>query len=178
MILPLQVHSGDPINIDVFISVQNDSNYGSVYRPLYGYWLSDFTVEDMYPSRWMNFIYSNPSMIEYHSRPYYCIYKISDEAKVCFINNYEDLIILILKYPLKVENEIYIDFEKVSEDWDVLYLTEDGFADCKIPKVNKLKEYGFEGSNLPTLKGWEIPSCLVMSCEVLTLIEEKKMSNI
>lgn len=180
MRIPLQVHSGEPINDDFFIEVWNDpEGYGSVYRPQGGYWLSEYTPNDEYPSQWMRFVYnSKDSMIlDQHSRPYYCIYQVSDEANIYTINSYNDLLILIMKYPLTEENGVYIDFERAAEDWDGIYLTNNGFEACKYPDEEKLEECKFKGRNKPTLSGWEIPCLLITNPKNLTLIGKKENSR-
>ena len=119
MNIPLQVRSGDLINVDFFIEVTNDEEaYAMVFRPQGGYWLSEYTVNDDYPSPWTRHIYSDPEMTEYHSRPCYCIFQVKEDANIYMINTYRDFIDLVMKYPLKAEDNIYIDFEKVAEDWD------------------------------------------------------------
>jgi len=77
--IPLQVHSGDPVDSESFIPVCNDPEDIIDYRPHYGYWLSDYTPTHEFPSPWIEFIYSDAEMAEYHSRPYYCIYKVKEK---------------------------------------------------------------------------------------------------
>ena len=84
---------------------------------------------------------------------------------------------LLVRYPLKTNKKIYIDFEKVAKDWDGLYLSDEGFETCKIPCARTLERLGFKGDNLPTLKSWEIPSFLVTNPKILILTEEKENSR-
>ncbi|UQD50948.1 hypothetical protein C0971_01985 [Bacillus methanolicus] len=113
-------------------------------------------------------------MIEHHNRPYYCIYKVKENSKIYVINAYEDFIRLIVKYPLKRDFNINIDFEKAGTEWDGIYLTSKGFQDCLEPRKEILKRY-FKDENIqPTLKSWSIPSFLVFNPNSLTLLEEKE----
>lgn len=176
MKLPFQVHYGESVREIQFIKVRNEANYGSVYRPQGGYWLSDYTPGDEYPSPWMKFVYQSNDqlMIEHFNSPNYYVYQVKPDAKVYTIHTYDDLIKLMIKYPLKISENIYIDFEEISKDWDGIYLSAKGFEACKIPSQEKLDQYGFIGKNLPSLKGWDVPSFLVTNPQILILIEEKE----
>lgn len=176
MNIPLQVHLGELVNEDNFRDVWNEENYGSVYRPQDGYWLCDYTPNDDYPSSWIKFLYSSndSTMIESKSSPYYYVYQIRTDAKIYTINTYDDFLMLIIKYPLREEDNIYIEFEKVTEEWDGIYLSNDGFEACKIPCQEKIEQYSFFGKNRPSLKSWEIPSFLVTNPNILIFIEEKE----
>lgn len=176
MNFPLQVHSGDKLSEVNFIEIWNEDEYGSVYRPQGGYWLSEYTPNDEFPSIWLKWIYANdePMVVEFHSRPYYSIYQIKEEAKLYLINTYHDLLKLIIKYPLIEGRVTYIDFEKVAREWDGIYLTRKGFDSCEYPDKNVLLQYNVLEGNEPTLKGWEIPSLVVFNPEILGFIEQKE----
>jgi hypothetical protein len=149
--IPLQVHSGDPIKTEYFMPVCNNPNDITDYRPYNGYWLSDYTPNEIYPSPWIKFVYSDPEMIEYHNRPYYCIYKVKENSKIYVINAYEDFMKLIVKYPLKRDFNANIDFEKAATEWDGIYLTSKGFQDCLEPRKEILKKYFNDENIQPTL---------------------------
>ncbi|MDF2545821.1 MAG: hypothetical protein K0R93_719 [Anaerosolibacter sp.] len=173
MKIPLQVHSGDPIEYGDFISVKN-TNYPGSYRPIWGYWLSDYTPGSKYPSVWLEYVYNDPEMVECHSRPYYLVYEVKDTSRVYFINCYEDFIKLIDRYPLEVDNYIEIDFEKMALDWDGIYLTSSGFISCCNPDIDILEMYGMKSTKYPSLESWAIPSLLVFNLQILKFCREEK----
>ncbi|MCT2534675.1 hypothetical protein NC661_04960 [Aquibacillus koreensis] len=175
MTIPLQVHSGDRFMRDLFAEVYNEeTGYSTVFRPQGGYWLSEYMTDDDYPSPWLHFIYNNPDMIKYHSRPYYSIYRITEDAKIYTINTYTDFVNLIVNYPLRIEGSIFIDFEKLSKDYDGVHLTSEGFENCSIAHMQILDDLQFDGGNTPTLRSWEVPSFLVMNPDILLYLDEKE----
>jgi len=72
-----------------------------------------------------------------------CIVQYS--ARVSVIENEEDITRLLATYPRTIGEDVGIDFERLSHDYDALHLTHDGYQRTR---------------SLPGLDGWDCESTL------------------
>jgi hypothetical protein len=174
MTIPLQLHNGGKATISTMGSDVLNSIDPEFYRPLDGgYWLSDYKPEEEYPSPWLDFMYRDPEIYIGKAKSSNYVYRVLNEERVFQINLYGDFMRLLSKYPIDKNNFIALDFEKMSEDWDGLYVSVEGYKNCYEADLSILNEY-FPDRNIipPTLKSWDIPSLLVFNTEILELVME------
>jgi len=109
------------------IDLKNDI----LYKPKGGFWTSTYTPNEKYISAWVEWCSSEePGWLV---GKYYIVYP-KKEAKIFRINSYKDLSYLFENYPL-TEHEFldlmpkytkFIDWVKVSKDFDAVHMTEKG----------------------------------------------------
>ncbi|GEN36694.1 hypothetical protein [Aneurinibacillus danicus] len=175
MKFPLQLHNGEKVSLDLFYPVENDPE-DKLYRPTTGgLWLSDFTPHEEYHSPWLEFVYNDPEMAGYHSNPFNYIYEVKEEAKVYQIHSYEDFLRLLKQYPIRSNQNIYMDFEKMAKEWDGLYVSKKGLEGCSNPCIQTVRKYfNEEVCEPPSLKAWDVPSFLVFNLDILIFREERE----
>ena len=101
------------------------------YKPRGGFWTSTYTPHRKYVSAWVEWCSSEQP--DWLKGKYYILYPKKD-IKVFQINNYDDLKFLFEKYPLKEHENLplmprfsrFVDWIKVSKDFDAVHMTEKG----------------------------------------------------
>ena len=82
-------------------------------------------------------------------------FKLKDESKVYVIDSLLDLV----KCPMTLEivsDEFSINFEKMAQKYDAIFLTEKGEAETRHSK--------------PTLYGWDCESIIIMNKDIIKVI--------
>lgn len=88
-----------------------------------------------------------------------CVYKLKENARVYTIDSLEDLVNLLDKYyfpnPIHGPKKRFIDFRKVSKDYDVIELTEEGHWKTRLTS--------------PGLYGWDVECVLILNFDCIDL---------
>lgn len=133
-------------------------------KPIGGLWASKYTPDSEYLSSWHRFcVYSEFSRGNTNKA---IMFNLKDNARICTIDSLNDLRSLMIKYrnndvPLPFLN--YLDFEKISEKFDVIELTERGEIETK----NSYPE---------NLYGWDAECILILNYDVIGEQETRKIS--
>lgn len=135
------------IDKDKFIEPKNNN----FVKPTGGLWASPYTPGNMCISPWYEWCsYEMPHWIENHG----VVFELKDNAKVLVINSKEDLKKTFEKYKYDSDIAIFqiLDFEKIAQDYDCIYLTARG-------------EMVTRFSHDYTLYGWDVESLLVLNID-------------
>jgi hypothetical protein len=142
---------GIEYNEDSFKPLVNREQYNeNLYPPTKpiegGLWGSELYLKDKYISSWQKYIYEklNPSMFKHRLKSKSTLVTIKDTSKVLTIESFKDIVInfdengsisssnLALRYvktagnvPKQLEKQLYIDFEKLGDYYDALYVSRD-----------------------------------------------------
>lgn len=148
------VHFGiyDKISEKYFQNVKNENGF---VKPLFGgLWASPY--EENETTEWENFvkeIFGDSS----HPMNYKIIFELKENSKIYTINSYIDLLRLLKNYTLKTEIDFkrqrFIDFEKMSKDYDGLLLTSNGQIETRF--------------SFPGLYGWDVESLLLFNIKCI-----------
>ena len=86
------------------------------------------------------------------------IFKLKDNARIYTIDSYEDLTVLVNKYPNEksIIRTDALDFNKIAEDYDAIHLTEEGQWKTRNTYPN-------------TLYGWDCETLLVLNFNAIDL---------
>jgi hypothetical protein len=151
-----------PLNKDFFLPVQN--KILAVNKPIGGLWSSTYTPDGEYRSEWEEF---NAIETEWDMKPSINIFNFKPNTRIFQVDSLEDLIELYnpkyesanmlpeeyRKFNLKYIPE-NLNFERLSEFFDVLYLTQKGQYDTRLTfKYN--------------LYGWDMECCLIMNYDCI-----------
>jgi hypothetical protein len=84
------------------------------------------------------------------------------DAKILIIDCYDDLLQTAIKYPLMEDKSLYVDFEKLSLDYDGFHLTKRGQIETQLPPLHPNQYKGIipYQIRLPYLYGWDCESTL------------------
>ena len=146
------------ISEDKFIPVINQEFF---CKPKGGLWGSPYTPDGEYLSEWHRFtIEEFKSAFSENA----VLFNLKETARIYTIDSMQDLIRFTNKYSLEPTVDIPIkhgflkcwDFERASEDYDVIYLTAKGEAETRLPP-----------SNLPSFYGWDVESILVLNFDAI-----------
>lgn len=145
-----------------FLKIKNQQLFN---KPIGGLWSSPFRENDTYKSHWLE--WCSEECFNKGDEEHGVIFELVDEARVLTIDGIEDLKEATLKYEAKNELEMfdrkYLDFEKLSNDYDAIYLTRNG---------EQKTRYTFEYS----LYGWDVETILVLNYEAIKKSSIKKIS--
>lgn len=123
-------------------------------KPNGGLWIAPFNSESEYKSDWGDFLVNDMGInIEGKKGT---VLSIKPEAKILTINSLEDLVKTLEVYEYKNSIISYnksLDFEKISKDYDAVYLTKNGQYETRF--------------SMPNLYGWDIECMLVMNLDIL-----------
>ena len=110
-------------------------------------------------------------------------FQLKPNSSVYIINTFYDLI----KAPYKIKDPLYsgisynqnfIDYEKMAEEYDAIWLTDDGQYETRLPEMNGL--FDFDGRVI-NLYGWDCESLIILrkDCIInIKNIDEKDLPKI
>lgn len=166
------IHLGhSKLTKEKFKEVKNRKE-GITTKPNGGLWACRYTDNKDYTCAWEEWCFAENYYIERLKEG--VLFNLKPEAKIYTIDSYEDLTKLMKNYSknnvmeelfnteeilsffasLILGEEISLDFEKISQDYDAIELTEKG-----------LHETQFSG--FYNLYGWDVPSILIMNFDVV-----------
>ncbi|WP_139187803.1 hypothetical protein [Bacillus tuaregi] len=121
----------EPFSLHNFHLVRNQQRL-YINKPKGGFWLSEYTPNQKFPSHWHWLAKSNG----YSLKPNNYIYILTDHPNIFIIKNKADYNKLISFYCIKYSNPLIseislncIDFEELNKDWNGIYLTENGLEE-------------------------------------------------
>lgn len=127
-----------------------DLTNDGINKPVGGLWSSPYTPGKKYISDWDRFCKEENFDKEDWSKG--IIFKLKDNARIYTIDSYEDLTVLVNKYPNEksIIRTDALDFNKIAEDYDAIHLTEEGQWKTRNTYPN-------------TLYGWDCETLLVLN---------------
>ena len=130
-------------------------------KPHGGLWTSTYTPDEKYCSDWIVWCVRE-EMYEWVSDSCYILYPNPD-AKILTIDSKEDLKRVIDQYHIVKNGKKYLDYERISKDFDAIHLTERGQWDTRLLE--------------PNLYGWDCESTLWFRNKFLGAIPIEKDEN-
>ena len=100
-------------------------------------------------------------------------FQLKPNSKVYIIDTFFDLI----QIPYKIKDPLYsgisyhqnfIDYEKMAEEYDAIWLTDNGERDTRLPEMNGL--FDFDGCVI-NLYGWDCESLLILKKDCIINIK-------
>lgn len=127
-------------------------------KPIGGLWASPFTPNEDFISPWA--MVSEDMGLNKHTS-FGTVFTLKKSARVFVINDEEDAMDLYNKYPSTSISKLMLsfDWEKISQDWDCIYLTGIGEALTRF-------------SNPISFYGWDCESALILN---LDIVENKEL---
>lgn len=123
-------------------------------KPEGGLWIAPYNENSKYSSGWEEFLINEIGSDTKGLKG--TILSIKPDAKILTIDSLEDLVKVLENYEYK-NNPIrftkLLDFEKLSKDYDAIFLTEKGQYETRL--------------SIPNLYGWDIECMLVMNFDIL-----------
>lgn len=138
---------GDLDKFRDFESIKNKN-----MKPVGGIWASVYTPNNCYVSAWHEWCVME-GMTEFLSDKA-VIFDIKDSAETLVINSQEDLDDVLEIYSL---SNGFLNFEAISEDYDLIHLTEEGLEATRYSHA---------------LYGWDVQSIVVMNVDCIGDYEE------
>jgi len=131
-------------------------------KPIGGLWASPLQLDTHYRSEWHEFSVNVWGKMKH---PYGTVFSIKKTARIFIIDSQEDLINLFTEIGeaenpyvhLLPKDYLFLDFEKASQRYDVLFLSNKGQARTRRPLYKE--EYN--------LYGWDSECCLIMNPDVI-----------
>lgn len=144
-----------PLNKELFQPIKNH-----LFKPLGGLWTCTYLPNYQYESAWQWFCDIRWNGVQRHKT----VLDFKKDTRICQINSYIDLRDLTNKYLFTPHPDLelvtsFIDFEKLSADYDVVNLTPNGLSETN---------YSFPLS----LWGWDVECCLIMDFNIINIIKE------
>ena len=133
-----------------------------------GLWASPYTSNNKtnpyhpYLSDWERFCAIELSCPE-HCK-YYCIFEL-DSDRIAIINSFKDYLKLIYEYPHTLNDYVGLDFEKISQSYDAIYLTKSGQLECHKLDTTILNINGLKYEDPYALFGWDCESLLIFNLD-------------
>lgn len=146
-------------------------------KPDGGLWACTYTPNHEFVSAWQEWCFTNS--FRYEKLKSAVVFNVRKDARIYIINTYSDFERLLEKYlyrsPLNdmvissILNMKFIDYEKMSKDYDGIYLTAKGEWETR---------YRYDAN----LYGWDVASLLLFNFDVITdtkyiAFERKEVSN-
>lgn len=129
-------------------------------KPSGGLWSAPYRNMDVYKSDWMEFCIESDFNKE--NLKYGVIFELKENTKIYTIDKLEDLEILYNKYKAKDINNAFnnkrLDFEKISKEYDALYLTVKGQIETR---------FGMDWFSSLNLYGWDCETMLVFNFDCI-----------
>ena len=124
-------------------------NRDYINKPFGGFWSSEYLPNSLYKSDWEMWCREQNFNLEKLNEG--IIFELEDYANIFVVDSYEDLLELSKKYSyekegFKIISRKLIDFEKMSKDYDGLFLTERGESQTRY--TSKVNFYGWDCSSL------------------------------
>ena len=152
------------LNKESFKPVKNGINPN---KPIGGIWASPYSTNNEYVSEWHKWCSSE--MEEWLSNDA-IILKLKNDAKIYTINTQDDLIELISivgePHTKFLKFQCIPDFENAAKLFDVLYLTEDGQYNTRMPDIKM--EYN--------LYGWDCESIMILNFDCISEWRYEKLN--
>lgn len=158
----LWLHMGpEELKKEAYNEIKNQMMFN---KPYGGLWASPY--EERESGRYLSDWHEQSVQMGFEESKKAVLFSFKKNARVCVIDNQEDLIQVVNTYPANESypNELkflirhkYIDYEKLKQDYDVIYLTEKGQWTTRNPLTNW--EY--------SLYGWDCASCIVLNFDVI-----------
>lgn len=138
-------------------------------KPRGGLWASPYEKEGEYLSDW----HKASVAMRFPTPPFAVRFSLKEEARVCVIDHQLHLMEITRHYPAHnpYEEDMfffepkYINYERLFQDFDVIYLTKRGQWDTHLPTTNSAYD----------LHGWDCASCIILNFDV---IEHQETINI
>lgn len=129
------------IDKDQFKSISNAEPFDHRNKPYGGLWGSIYTPNNgIFMSDWVRFVYYDLP-IKRRSR-YYVTYKLKSDAKLFTLDTLDDYLGMIDKYLYIPDSDFYdkflINFEKLSEDYDAIHVTEKAVTEMRMFLFNEI----------------------------------------
>lgn len=129
-------------------------------KPDGGLWASKYTPDNRYVSSWQKFCITKDFRTEKMNNG--VVFNLINSARVYTIDTYNDLEWLMKKYEDNFSPYHTLDFEKLSIDYDVIELTDNGQWETRL-------------STPLNLYGWDVECILILNFDV---IGDQKRINI
>lgn len=142
------IHRRNELDKNKFTPVTND-----FIKPDGGLWIAPYTENCEFSSAWEEFLIND---IGLNTKGYKgTIVSIKPNAVIVIVDSVQDLINILENYSYThpILSARFIDFEKLSKDYDAIYLTEKGQYETRLSD--------------PNLYGWDIESMLVMNFDII-----------
>lgn len=144
------------LNKNLFKPIKNAHHI----KPKGGLWSSTYTPDEKYVSEWHEFCGEefNNKLTKYMS-----IFEFKNNTKVYQIDDYDDLACLYNQYSYRYKDYFdFLDYEKLSEKFDVINLTSRGQWETRL-------------TNPYHLYGWDVECCLIMNFDCIGKITYQKL---
>lgn len=140
------------LSVDKFKEPEN----GYLNKPIGGLWACKYNENGEFKSEWHRWCYNEePEWV----RNYGVVFELKENARIYIIDTEDDLNELLQKYKTYALGEIRLatlDFEKIKDDYDCIYLTNNG-----------VHATAFSNS-LPNLYGWDVESLLILKFDCIS----------
>jgi hypothetical protein len=126
-------------------------------KPNGGIWASLYTPNEKYLSSWQEFCESEQFGLDRFDK--YALFNLSKDARTYTIDSLNDLKVIMKSYTAKPINisirRQFLDYEKLSKDYDAIILTDKGQWETRMSE--------------PNLYGWDVECILVLNFDVIEL---------
>lgn len=154
----------------------NNRNVDLSNKPYNGLWASTYLVDGDVKSDWHRFLLDN---MRENIQTDAIIFKLKENVNICIINSYDTLAKVTEKYKLNKEdneelnvlmksefyiNKSFIDYEKLSEDYDGLYVSKQAIIETKHP----FAKY--------SLNTWDVETLLLGNLECIDNYRKTKLN--
>ncbi|MEG1482570.1 MAG: hypothetical protein RSC42_09175 [Clostridium sp.] len=142
----------------ITVKAQNVNHNGSLYKPCGAFWSSTYTPNEEFRSEWECFCSYN--CLSEKTFEKYVLFKLEKNARILLINSKRDFRMVAKIFPLESEQDFetlhFLDYNKISEHYDGIYLSKEGQAQTY-----------FE------LYGWDMESLALFNLDVIRIIDHK-----
>ena len=168
--------SHEPVDLNRIEAVENIHSV----KPLGGLWLSPLN-EDYTGTVWSSWI-ANQGPDIYRAQAGDSVFQtvsLKEDARILVIDSWEDFQLVLSAYLLLdnlfaelvsgewAMNSQFLDFEKMSADWDGVYLTQKGQRETHRGPDRSIPLFA-----TPNLYGWDLESILVFNPDAIETISE------
>lgn len=145
------IHQGSDI-IDETIRIK-PREFRRMSKPDFGFWVAP-EIEG-YVSTWDKWCQDEDYCLPHRDNDKIIKMKIKPSARILIIDSYEDLEKVFHEYPLAECHQL--DWVKISENYDAVYLTEEG-------------QYSTRMTTPLNLYGWDLESAVIFNYDVIQII--------
>lgn len=147
----------DSLSNEHFITPKNDNGW---VKPCGGLWASEYTPDSEFKSVWEEFCIRKNFVVDRLDK--FVVFELTEEARVYTIDSYLDLHRLINKYPIACTAKLTLDFESISEDYDIIKLTDKGQCETRY-------------SNPYNLYSWDVECILVLNFNSIVILDKGEL---